>query len=477
MAETYDLIVMGAGPVGENVADYAHRGGLSVVIVESELVGGECSYWACIPSKALLRPGSALRAAQHVAGAKEAVTGRLDPAKVFARRDGIVGDYDDGSQVEWLQSVGVDLVRGHARLTGPKRVTVTAIDGNLVELEARHAIAVNTGSDPVVPDIDGLRDARPWTSRDATGATTAPGSLVVLGGGVVACEMATLYSSLGAQVTMLVRSGLLAGMEPFAGELVAESLRSRGVTVALGVEPTAVRRGEDGRVTVTVPDGEPITADEILVAAGRRPRTGDIGLTTIGLEDGAWLPVDDTLLVDAPTNRGDPWLYAVGDVNHRALLTHEGKYQARAAGRVIAARANGEDLDTAPWGRHVATADHRSVPQVTFTDPEVASVGLVESAAKKAGLRVRTAEYDLAGVSGATVFDDDYTGRAKIVIDDERDVVVGATFVGADIGELLHSATVAVVAEVPIQRLWHAVPSYPTFSEIWVRLLETDGHA
>jgi dihydrolipoamide dehydrogenase len=289
--------------------------------------------------------------------------------------------------------------------------------------------------------------------------------------------MATLYASLGVRVTLLARSGLLGGMEPFAGELVADSLRSLGVTVTLGVEPTAVHRGSDGRVTVTLEGGDVLEAKEILVGTGRRPRTRDLGLPTVGLEDGSWLPVDDTLLVDAPTNEGDAWLYAVGDVNHRALLTHEGKYQGRAAGRVIASRANGDQLQTAPWGRHVATADRRSVPQVTFTDPEVASVGLTEAAARKAGLPVRTVEYDLAGVSGATVFADDYTGRAKLVIDDERDVVLGATFVGADIGELLHSATVAVVGEVPIQRLWHAVPSYPTFSEIWVRLLETDGRA
>ena len=476
MTATYDLIVLGGGPVGENVADYAHQGGLSVVVVESELVGGECSYWACIPSKTLLRPGSAVRAALRVEGAREVVTGRLDPALVFARRDAVVGDYDDGSQVEWLKSTGIDLIRGHGRLTGPRRVTVTAIDGTLVELEARRAVAVSTGSDPVVPPIEGLREAKPWTSRDATGATTAPKSLVVLGGGVVACEMATLYNSLGTEVTMLVRTGLLGGMEPFAGEMVLEALRSRGVTVRLGVEPTAVRRRE-GHVEVTVPDGPALVAEEILVATGRKPRTGDLGLTAVGLEDGAWLPVDDTLLVEAATNEDDPWLYAVGDVNHRALLTHEGKYQGRAAGRVIAARANGDPLDVGAWGRHVSTADHRCVPQVTFTDPEVASVGLIESAAREAGVTVRTAEYDLAGVSGATVFADDYSGRAKIVIDDDRDVVVGATFVGADIGELLHSATVAIVGEVPIQRLWHAVAAYPTFSEIWLRLLETDGRA
>ncbi|MDH2445218.1 NAD(P)/FAD-dependent oxidoreductase [Amnibacterium sp. CER49] len=476
MTETYDLIVIGAGAVGENVADYAHRGGLSTVIVESELVGGECSYWACMPSKALLRPEAALRAARHVSGAREAVTGALDPAHVLAKRDAIVDDYDDGGQVAWLASTGIDLVRGTARLTGPRAVQVTAIDGTVVDLEARRAVAVCVGSAPVLPPVPGLRELEPWTSREATGATEVPGRLVVIGGGVVASEMATAYRSLGAEVTMLVRGDrVLTGMEPFASELVSAALAESGVDVRTGVEVTAARRTDAG-VEVTTGDGA-VQADAVLVATGRTPRTHDLGLASVGLEDGSWLDVDDTMLVDAPTNDGDPWLYAVGDVNHRALLTHEGKYQARAAGRVIAARANGDALDTEPWGRHVATADHGAVPQVTFTDPEVASVGHTEASARKAGLRVRTAEYDIGSVAGAKIYDESYTGRAKIVIDDERDVIVGATFVGPEVGELLQSATVAVVGEVPIQRLWHAVPSYPTVSEVWLRLLETDGRA
>ena len=475
---TYDLVVIGAGPVGENVADYAHREGLSAVIVESELVGGECSYWACMPSKALLRPSAALRAAEHVQGAAQAVTRPLAPADVFARRDAVVGDYDDGSQVEWLGSAGIDLIRGRARLTGVKRVRVTAIDGTVVDVAARRAVAVCTGSAPRIPPVDGLAAAAPWTSREATGATEAPASLVIVGGGVVACEMATVYVSLGARVTLLVRGrGLLSGMEPFAGELVADALRERGVDVRFGTSPAAVHRRADGGVDVTLDGGGAVTAEEILVATGRTPRTTGLGLESVGLTDGDWLSVDDTLLVEAPTNADGPWLYAVGDVNHRALLTHEGKYQARAAGRVIAARAKDEALDTAPWGRHVATADHAGAPQVTFTDPEVASVGRTEAAARKAGIPLRTVEYDLAHVSGATVLSDSYAGRAKLVIDDDRDVVLGATFVGQDVGELLQSATVAVVGEVPIDRLWHAVPSYPTLSEVWLRLLETDGHA
>jgi pyruvate/2-oxoglutarate dehydrogenase complex dihydrolipoamide dehydrogenase (E3) component len=476
MAETYDLIVIGAGAVGENVADYAHREGLSVVIVENELVGGECSYWACMPSKALLRPGTALRAARHVSGAKQALTGTIDPAAVFARRDTTVANYDDGGQVAWLRSAGIDLLRGTARLDGPKRVVVTALDGTEVVLEASAAVTVSTGSSALIPPIEGLAEAKPWTSREATSATEAPRRLLVLGGGVVGTEMATAYTSLGSQVTLVARGGLLGGMEPFAGDLVTASMQESGTDVRLHAAITKVVR--DGAVvTATLDDGTEVEADEILVATGRTPNTRGLGLASVGLQDGDWLPVDDTMLVDAATNADDPWLYAAGDVNHRALLTHQGKYQARAAGRVIAARHRQVSPDTGTWTRFTATADHAAVPQVTFTDPEVASVGLTEAAARKAGMTVRVAEYDIAGVAGASVYDDAYVGRAKLVIDDERDVPIGATFAGYDVGEMLHSATIAIVGEVPIPRLWHAVPSYPTLSEVWLRLLETDGRA
>ncbi len=476
MPESYDLIVIGAGPVGENVADYAKKEGLEVVVVESELVGGECSYWACMPSKALLRPAAALRGALDVAGAKEAVTEGIDAAAVFARRDRTVSDYDDSGQVAWLESAGIDLVRGAARLDGTKRVVVTATDGTEVVLEAKAAVAVSTGSAALIPPIEGLAEAKPWTSREATSATSAPARLIVLGGGVVGAEMATAYTSLGSTVTLVVRGGLLAGMEPFAGEMVTTALREQGADVRLGASITKVVR-EGDVVTATLDDGSTVEAEEILVATGRTPRTEALGLASVGLADGDWLSVDDTMLVDAPTNADEPWLYAVGDVNHRALLTHEGKYQARAAGRVIAARAKGESPDTGPWTRFTATADHAAVPQVTFTDPEAASVGLTEDSARKAGRSIRTSEYDMAGVAGASVYADAYVGRAKLVIDDETDVPIGATFVGFDVGEMLQAATIAIVGEVPVQRLWHAVPAYPTLSEVWLRLLETDGAA
>ncbi|MBN9188914.1 MAG: NAD(P)/FAD-dependent oxidoreductase [Microbacterium sp.] len=469
-AREYDLIVIGAGAVGENVADRAAQGGLSTVIVEAELVGGECSYWACMPSKALLRSAASLRAARDLDGAKQAVTGRLDVAGVLRRRDAITHDWNDDSQVSWVEGAGIDLVRGHARFTGPKEVVVEAPDGTVTHLTATHAVAVCTGSAALLPDIPGLRDIEPWTSRDATSAHDIPRSLAIIGGGVVACEMATAYAGFGTEVTMVVRgAGLLDAMEPFASDLVRSSLEGLGVDLRFGVETSEARR-DDGGAELVLSDGSIVSAEQVLVAVGRVPHTLDLGVETIGLEAGRWLDVDDTMLVT-----GTDWLYAVGDVNHRVLLTHQGKYQARAAGDVIAARALGRRVDDRPWGVHVATADHDAVPQVTFTDPEVASVGLTEAAARKAGRRIRVLDYDLSWVAGASAYADHYTGQARAIVDEDRGVLIGATFVGPEVAELLHSATIAIVGEVPIERLWHAVPPYPTVSEVWLRFLEAYG--
>ncbi|CAN5197581.1 NAD(P)/FAD-dependent oxidoreductase [soil metagenome] len=460
----YDVIVIGAGAVGENVADRAVQNGLTALIIESELVGGECSYWACMPSKALLRSGMALRAAKAVGGAKEALTGELDVAATLARRDGFAHDWNDESQATWLEGAGIDLVRGHGRITGERRVSVRDI-----VYTARHAVAVATGSAALLPDIPGLADAEPWTSRDATSAARAPRSLAILGGGVVAAELATAYASFGTKVTVIARSGLLGGHEPFAGELVGESLRKLGATLRLTVSPRRVSRDANG-VRLELDDGSSVTADELLVATGRLPRTMDLGLDAIGLEPGEWLEVDDTMRV-----RGVEWLYACGDVNHRVLLTHQGKYQARAAGDVIAARALGMPVHDRKWGAHVATADHKAAPQVAFTDPEVASVGLTARAAEEAGYDIRVVDYDLGRVAGASLQADGYQGRARMVVDEKDRVILGVTFVGQDVSELLHAATTAIVGEIPLDRLWHAVPAYPTMSEIWLRLLEAYG--
>ncbi|MFJ2017730.1 dihydrolipoyl dehydrogenase family protein [Streptomyces nodosus] len=466
-SNTYDVVVLGAGPVGENVADRARAAGLATAIVERELVGGECSYWACIPSKALLRPVIARADARRVPGV-DGVAGPLDAPAVLAHRDHEVGNWHDDGQVAWLDGIGADLYRGHGRLAGPRTVTVTGPDGERHVLTARHAVAVCTGSGARLPDLPGLAEVKPWTSREATGAKSVPGRLIIVGGGVVASEMATAWHALGSEVTVLVRGkGLLPRMEPFAGELVAEALSEAGVDLRTGTSAESVRREGDTVVVVT-DSGDRLEADEILFATGRVPHTDDIGLETVGLEPGSWLEVDDTLRVT-----DSDWLYALGDVNHRALLTHQGKYQARIAGAVIAARAAGVPLlETDPWGAHAATADHAAVPQVVFTDPEAAAVGLSLAEAEQAGRRVRAVDVDLTSVEGAVLYADGYRGRARMVVDLDSETLLGVTFVGPGVGELIHSASVAVAGEVPIDRLWHAVPSFPTISEVWLRLLE-----
>ncbi|WP_448061279.1 dihydrolipoyl dehydrogenase family protein [Cellulomonas hominis] len=492
---TYDVVVIGGGAVGENAADRAGRQGLSVVVLEDELVGGECSYWACMPSKALLRPGAVLAAARAVPGAAELVTGRPDPAAVLARRDEFTSHWDDAGQVGWLDSVGIDLVRGRARFTAPRELDVTDTDGAVTHVIARHAVVVATGSEPMTPGIEGLARAEPWTSREATSVQEVPESLVVLGGGVVAVEMATAYTELGARVTLLVRgTRVLPRAEPFASREVGSALSELGVDVRFGVEATAVRRDGSG-VHLDLSDGATIDAAQVLVATGRVPRTGDLGLETLGLEPGAALGVDDALQV---TDVAGGWLFAVGDVTGRTATTHQGKYDARVVGDVVAARfsglAGGGDAgpgDAAPtagedtaagaeraataWSRYRASADHAAVPQVVFTRPEVAWVGRTEQEARNAGIDVRVVQYAIGSVAGASVAADGYPGTAQVVLDDARGVIVGATFTGPDAAELLHAATIAVVGEVPLDRLWHAVPAYPTVSEVWLRLLETAG--
>ena len=473
-AGSYDVVVIGAGSTGENVADYATKGGLKVAIVERELVGGECSYYACMPSKALLRGGEALAAARAVRGAAGAVTGELDPAETFLRRDGITHHWDDSSQVEWAEGAGIDVVRGAGRLVGDREVEVTATDGSTRRLSATVAVAICTGSAPSIPPIPGLAEAKPWTSRDATSAREVPRRLAIIGGGVVGVEMATAWRSLGSEVT-LIEAGphVLAAQEPFAGEAVGAALRAAGVDVRVDEKVSEVRR-TGAETTLSLLSGQ-VTVDVVLVAAGRTANSADLGLEE-HLTD--WTP-GRPLQVD-PSGRvtgvGAGWLWAAGDVTGRRLLTHMGKYEARATGRAIAAAARGDEVDLSAWARTAATADEVATPGVIFTDPPVASVGLTEATARKEGRSIRISEYDIGWVAGASVFADDYAGHAKIVIDDERDVLLGASFVGPGVAELLHSATVAIVGEVPIDRLWHAVPSYPTISEVWLRLLETDNH-
>ncbi|WP_129786954.1 dihydrolipoyl dehydrogenase family protein [Promicromonospora panici] len=528
--ELFDVVVIGGGAVGENAADRASRTGLSVAVVESELVGGECSYWACMPSKVLLRAGAVRALARDTPGLRD--PGAPDVAAVFARRDEITSNWDDAGQVSWVEGAGLTLVRGHGRLAGERLVEVTVppvaavgsgsgadgsdgvaeggADSGLGEadtgeepvtrlLRARHAVIVATGSVPVLPNTPGLAEAAPWSSREATAADAVPESLVVIGGGVVGVEMANAYTDLGAQVTLLARGGLLSNAEPFAGEMVEEALRKLGVDVRTGTEAASVERPgttlEDsapGPVTVTLADGEKITAAEILVATGRVPRTADLGVERVGLSEsalgrGGALVVDDSLQV---TGVPGGWLYACGDVTGRAPTTHHGKYQARIVGDVVAARYGTEAGDRSPtrgdpepavgqegkpWSRYAATADETARVQVVFTQPQVSWVGPTEHEARSAGIPVETVSYDLSWVSGASVETPGYTGRAQVLVDTQRRVLVGATFVGPDAGEMLHAATIAVVGEVPLDRLWHAVPAYPTVSEVWLRFLESYG--
>ena len=472
MSDEFDVIVVGAGPVGENAADRARKAGLTVAIVERHLVGGECSFYACSPSKALLRPIHATRASQRVQGSTGA---RLDPEGVLARRDawvnrvGTTDTLDDGGQVEWLEQAGITLLRGVGRLDGDCTVDV---EGR--RLQARHAVIVATGSRAFVPDIPGLAESSPWTNREATTARHVPARLAILGGGVVACELAQVYAALGSTVTVLSRSALLGRTEPFAGEAVGEALRRDGIDLRFGVTAASVSRlGLSGEVTVKLDDGSTLLADELLVATGRVAATADLGLESVGarLDAHGYLEVNERMEV-AGVEGDRPWLYAVGDVNGIAQLTHMGKYQARAVGDLVGARATGREPDpatTVPYALDLGS------PQVIFTDPEVSSAGLTEQQAKDRGIRVRVVDVPMDAAAGSGLQAEGYQGQLRVVIDEDAGVLVGATLVGQDVAELLHAATVAIVGRVPLTRLWHAVPSYPTMSEIWLRVLERYG--
>jgi pyruvate/2-oxoglutarate dehydrogenase complex dihydrolipoamide dehydrogenase (E3) component len=467
MIET-DVIVVGGGAVGENVVDRIRQGGLECILVEADLVGGECSYWACMPSKALLRSAEVLDLARRVPGAREAATGELDVAAVLHRRDAFTSHWDDAGQVKWVEGTGATLVRGYARLTGERTVTVEGPAGQgSQEIRARHAVCLSTGSTAATLPV--FVDVAPWDSRQATSAQQVPGRLAIVGGGVVAVEMACAWNRLGSTVTMiLIEDRILTRHEPVASALVQQAMQANGITVLTSRSVTSATR--DGAVTLVLDDATRIVADEVLVAAGRRPATTDLGVELVGLEPGRTVGVDEAGRVP-----GVDWLWACGDLTGRALLTHQGKYAARAVGDAIVAVAKGEPLDDGPWGRHATTADHHAVPGVVFCDPELASVGLTEAAAVAQGLQVRAVTYEIGQVAGAAVYADDYQGWAKLVLDVTRGVVIGVTLVGPGVGDLLHAATVMVVGEVPIARLWHAVPSYPTLSEVWLRLLEQLG--
>ncbi len=454
--QVFEVVVIGAGPAGEVAAGRLAEAGRRVAMVEAELVGGECSYYACMPSKALLRPFQALDEVRRIPGAREAVTGELDAPAVLRRRDEVVHNLDDGAHLPWVESRGIALVRGHGRLDGERRVVVEDPQGATLTLVAEQAVIVATGSGAAMPPIPGLAEARPWNNRQATTAGEVPESLLVLGGGVVGVELGQVWSSLGARVTIVeALPGLISREEPFAGEQVAEAMRERGIDVHVGVKAVGAARDGDGQVSLELEDGTKLHARELLVCVGRRPHTDTIGLETVGLAPGKTIEVDDQLRVP-----GHDWLFALGDVNGRALLTHMGKYQAYVAGEVI-------------LGRDVRLrSDGPQSPRVIFTEPQVAAVGLTLADAHAQGLRVRPVDYPTGGTAGASFVGKGAPGTSRLVIDEDRRVIVGATFTGVDVAEWLHAATIAVIGEVPLDRLRHAVAAFPTRSEVWLRLQE-----
>lgn len=451
--QVVDAVVIGGGPAGEVAAGRLAEGGLEVALVERELVGGECSYYACMPSKALLRPGQVVAEARRVAGAAQAVDGPLDVGAVLARRDEIVHDLDDTAQLPWLEQRGIELVRGHGRLAGERLVEVGGR-----RLRARRAIVLATGSRAAIPPLPGLAEAAPWTNREVTTAKAVPGTLLILGGGVVGVEMASAYASLGARVTLVeAEERLIAGEEPWASELVCEGLRSQGVRVLLDTRAASVERERaTGAVRLSLEGGEQVEAEELLVATGRRPLSDELGLETVGLAPGAhgYLEVGADL-----RPAGVDWLYAVGDLNGRALLTHMGKHQARNAADAILGRAP----RPAPGGE--------VVPRVIFTEPQVAAAGHTTASAKAAGLRVREVKVSLQDNAGSSYIGHGAGGCAQIVVAEDDDVIVGATFVGVEVAESLHAATIAIAGRVPRAVLAQSVPCFPTRSEVWLALV------
>ena len=463
----FDVVVVGGGVGGVAAVRKLASAGLAVALVEDRLVAGECHYFACNPSRTLLRPIEVFNLAKAVPGVREAISGEgLDVPAVFAKRDAIIEHLSDQDRVASLRQAGVAVFHGFGRLSGERTVRVSHAHNTEAVLTARHAVVVATGTRPNVPEIDGLAQARPWTNRDLTTMTQVPTRALVVGGGPVAVEFATILTGLGSAVTLLVRGNtLLHDCEPEARELVAQSLRSNGVKIHFEAELSAVARPVAGGPVTATFHGQTIEVDEIVVAAGRRTNTDNIGLETLGLPGGGIVSVNDHLQAVGVT--GD-WLYALGDTTGRARLSHISTYHGRLVADIIAARAAGRELGE----NELAARDAGSLAQVIFTDPQLVRVGRTESQARAEGFAVRTRTACYPGeVAFLALYRDGFEGWAKLVIDAVTNTLLGATFVGPQFSELVQAATLAVVAKVPISLLRHAVAPHPTVNQVWDPLL------
>jgi dihydrolipoamide dehydrogenase len=468
-SKEFDVIVVGGGVAGVAAVRKLASQNLSVALVEDRLVGGECHYWGCNPSKTLLRPIEVFNLAKAVPGVREIISDQgLDIAAVFAKRDAIIEHLSDQERTASLRQAGVAVFHGIGRLTGERTVRVAYAWGDTTEavLTARHAVVLATGTRPNVPEIPGLAQVRPWTNRDLTTMTKVPPRALVVGGGPIAVEFATILSGLGSAVTLLAReNSLLGNREPEARELVAQSLRSKGVTIHFETELSAVALAVAGGPVTATFQRQTIEVDEIVLAAGRRTNTDNLGLETVGLQDGGIVSVNDHLQAVGVTGG---WLYALGDTTGRARLSHISTYHGRVVADIIAARAARRELS----GNELTARDAGNLAQVIHTEPQVAWVGRTESQAQAEGfaVRTRTAHYPGA-VPFLALYRDGFHGWAKLVIDVETNTLLGATFVGPQFSELVQAATLAILAKVPVSLLRHAVAPHPTVNQVWDPLL------
>jgi pyruvate/2-oxoglutarate dehydrogenase complex dihydrolipoamide dehydrogenase (E3) component len=440
-----DLVVIGTGPGGESLANGAASAGLRVVAVDKHLVGGECPYYGCIPSKMMLRAADTLAEAHRAGQLAGSVTVEPSWAPVAKRISGeATDDWDDTVAVERLQQAGATVIHGVGRLDGPGRVVVTPADGGEpTTYVAARGVVLNPGTSPAEPPIEGLAGTPYWTNRDAVRATELPRELIVLGGGPIGCELAQVFARFGTRVTVVQHGErLLAADEPEASALLQDVFVAEGIRVMAGAEAVGVAYAAGQGFTVTLASGETLTGDQLLVAAGRHRNVDDIGLETVGL-------APDRIEVDERLRAGDG-LWVIGDVAGHGAFTHVSMYQSGIALR---------DL----LGQEGAPADYRALPHTTFTDPEVAGVGLTEQAARKAGLSVRVGQTDLAQSSRGFTHGPGSTGLVKVVEDADAGVLVGATVVGPAGGEILAMLTLAVHAKVPVATLRTMIYAYPTF--------------